>query len=337
MPIDKKCPSCGGTLLFAPGTDGLSCQLCGYTEKIPELISEVRAQELDLSAAQSLGSHDWGMETQVCQCSQCGGLTINNKLQLSGLCPFCGSTSVVPVQTSSEILAPNGIIPFKVNETCATNYFKNWARDLFLAPEKLSQDAKLDKFKGLYVPYFTFDVDTVNEYFGKFTFKTDKKDSEGNIVYERRNKSGAFQYRVNDFPVVASNVMASDRILVSAMQYNTEEARVYTPDALAGFPAEHYSVGLAEAWNRAANDMNHYLKEIARIYEHAEFQVSTTIVTKSFTNVTYKYLLVPVWVNSFVYDNRRFMIVVNGQTGVVRGQWPKSFGRFMKGALGLFF
>ena len=337
MPIDKKCPSCGGTMLFAPGTDGLLCQSCGHTEKIPELISEVKAQELDLSSAQSFASHDWGMETQVYQCSQCGGQTINNKLLLSGMCPFCGSTTVIPIQPSTELLAPNGIIPFKVNETRATNYFKNWARDLFLAPEKLAQNSKLDKFKGIYVPYFTFDVDTVNQYTGKFTFKTDKTDSEGKIIYEPKYKSGAFQYRVNDFPVVASSIIASDRILVSAMQYKTEEAKVYTPDALAGFPAENYSVGLNEAWNRAANDMNHYLKEIARIYEHAEYQVNTKIVTTSYSNVTYKYLLVPVWINSFVYDNRRFMIVVNGQTGEVRGQWPKSFGRLVKGALGLFF
>ena len=337
MPIDKKCPSCGGTMLFAPGTDGLICQSCGHSEKIPELISEVRAQELDLASAQSVTNHDWGMQTAIYQCSQCGGQTLNNRLTLSGMCPFCGSTNVVEVKESSEMLVPNGIIPFKVNETRATNYFKNWARDLFLAPEKLATNAKLDKFKGIYVPYFTFDVDTVNQYNGKFTFKTDKRDSEYKIIYEPKWKNGTFQYRVNDFPVVASSIIASDRILVSAMQYKTEEAKVYTPDALAGFPAEHYSIGLAEAWNRAANDMKEYLKEIARIYEHAEYQVCTDLTTLSFSNVTYKYLLVPVWINSFVYDNRRFTIVVNGQTGEVRGQWPKSFGRFAKGVLGLFF
>ncbi|MBR2821166.1 MAG: hypothetical protein IKD91_04740 [Clostridiales bacterium] len=46
---------------------------------------------------------------------------------------------------------------------------------------------------------------------------------------------------------------------------------------------------------------------------------------------------VPVWINTFAYDGRNYIIVINGQTGKINGQWPKSFGTLMKKAVELFF
>ena len=53
-------------------------------------------------------------------------------------------------------------------------------------------------------------------------------------------------------------------------------------------------------------------------------------------NLKYKYLIVPVWINSFFYDNKLYTIVINGQTGKINGQWPKSFGKFVEKAALLF-
>ena len=54
-------------------------------------------------------------------------------------------------------------------------------------------------------------------------------------------------------------------------------------------------------------------------------------------NLRYKYLLVPVWINTFAYDGRNYIIVINGHPGKINGQWPKSFGTLMKKAVELFF
>ena len=65
---------------------------------------------------------------------------------------------------------------------------------------------------------------------------------------------------------------------------------------------------------------------------HKDIQLSV-----NFSNIKYKYLLVPVWINSFTYDNQLYTIVINGQTGEISGKWPKSFGTFLKSAIDLFF
>jgi hypothetical protein len=312
-------------MIFQPGTDSLLCQSCGRKEVIPELVSKIPVNEMDFLSAQNTASHDWGMETKLVTCKQCGAETIQNKLQLSGMCPFCGSTTVEAADPAQDIMAPNGVIPFKISENRALYIFKDWIKDRFLAPELLARDAQLNKFYGIYVPLFTFDVLTVNRFTGHFT--------ENNRTLF---KCGKFQHQVDDFPVVASKQLCSDKLLLNVIKdFRTREAKPYTPDALAGFPCEHYSVGLNEAWNSVGKDMDFYLKNQANKQEETRFLMGIDMATDYF-NLKYKYLVVPVWINSFYYDNKLYMIAINGQTGKIDGQWPKSFGTFAKKAA-LFF
>ena len=278
-------------MIFNPGFKSLLCQSCGRKDIIPELVSKIPVEEMDFLTAQNTASHDWGMEAKLVQCKQCGGVTIQNKLQMSGFCPFCGSTTVEAADPAQDIMAPNGVIPFEITEKRALYIFKDWIKDRFLAPELLAQNAQLNKFYGVYVPLFTFDVLTINRFTGHY--------NENNRTLF---KSGRFQHQVDDFPVVASKQLSTDKLLLNVIKdYRTNEAKPYTPDALAGFPCEHYSVGLSEAWKAT-----------------------------EYYNLKYKYLVVPVWINSFFYDNKLYTVLINGQTGRIDGQWPKSFGTFAK-------
>ena len=325
MEQTKKCPSCGGTMLFQPGFNYMRCQSCGHKEMIPELESKIPVKEMDFLTAQNTASHDWGMEAKVVTCKQCGSETIQNRLQLSGMCPFCGSTTVEEADPSQDIMAPNGIIPFKITEKRAFYIFKDWIKDRFLAPELLAENAQLNKFYGIYVPLFTFDVLTENRFTGRYS-------EDGRTLL----RCGKFQHQVDDFPVVASKQLASDKLLLNVIKdYRTNEAKPYTPDALAGFPCEHYSIGLTEAWNSVGPDMDHYLKNEAG-RQNIPRNLKGVDMSTDYFDLKYKYLIVPVWINSFYYDNKLYMIVINGQTGKIDGQWPKSFGTFAKKAA-LFF
>ncbi len=312
-------------MLFNPGFKSLLCQSCGHKETVPELVSKISVEEMDFLSAQNTASHDWGMDAKVVQCRQCGGVTIQNKLQLSGFCPFCGSTTVEAGDPAQDIMAPNGVIPFEITENRALYIFKDWIKDRFLAPELLARDAKLNKFYGIYIPLFTFDCLTVNRYTGHFN-------QDNRVLF----KSGRFQHQVDDFPVVASKQLSTDKLLLNVIKdYRTNEAKPYTPEALAGFPCEHYSIGLNEAWNSLGNEMNFYLKNQASKQDESKFLTGIEMATDYF-NLKYKYLIVPVWINSFFYDNKLYTIVINGQTRKIDGQWPKSFGTFAKKAA-LFF
>ena len=233
MEQTRKCPSCGGVMIFNPGFKDLVCQSCGHKEAIPELVSKIPVEEMDFLTAQNKASHDWGMEAKVVHCKQCGGATIQNKLQMSGFCPFCGSTTVEAADPEKDIMAPNGVIPFEITENRALYIFNDWIKDRFLAPELLARDAKLNKFYGVYVPLFTFDVLTINRYTGSF--------SQNNRTLF---KSGRFQHQVDDFPVVASKVLGTHIAVLPVRRGHripASRGRSLQPDPCAAVIA-------AEAW-----------------------------------------------------------------------------------------
>jgi hypothetical protein len=43
-----------------------------------------------------------------------------------------------------------------------------------------------------------------------------------------------------------------------------------------------------------------------------------------FSARTFKHILVPVWLLSYTYGNRPWQVVVNGYTGKMAGEYPKS-------------
>ena len=47
-------------------------------------------------------------------------------------------------------------------------------------------------------------------------------------------------------------------------------------------------------------------------------------MTSSFSGITFKYLLLPVWISSFKYKDKVYQFAVNGQTGRVYGRTPVS-------------
>jgi hypothetical protein len=52
----------------------------------------------------------------------------------------------------------------------------------------------------------------------------------------------------------------------------------------------------------------------------------------NWSGLTYKHILLPLWVGTYRYRNRRYRVLVNGQTGKVSGAKPndplKAFGFF---------
>ena len=56
---------------------------------------------------------------------------------------------------------------------------------------------------------------------------------------------------------------------------------------------------------------------------HAD-SVSSVIFNTAYSKVTYKYVLAPIWIANFKFKEKLYNIVVNGQTGQIRGEAPVS-------------
>lgn len=328
---DKKCPHCGATVTFDPATGGMHCEYCGYTCQIPAPDSENEICELDFEAALHTESHNWGEQKKSVQCKQCGAVSIYDVLETAALCPFCGSTNVMPAATEDTI-APNAVCPFAVTKEDAGKKFSNWLSNKWFAPKKAKQNASPDAFQGVYLPYWTYDAQTTSSFTARAGFDTtvhDKNGTQTKTTWHRVN--GVYQKFIDDQTVLASKRHANSYV-TSCEPFDFSRLVPYSPQVVAGFIAERYSVGLKEGWEmaqkniqaRLRNDIGSYVCHHWRADRYDSLKFSTI-----YSNITYKYLLVPVWISSFKYKDKVYQFVVNGQTGKVAGKSPVSAWRVL--------
>ncbi|MBQ7582156.1 MAG: hypothetical protein IJU25_04995 [Lachnospiraceae bacterium] len=329
---DRKCPQCGGVMDFDPATGGLHCPFCDYTEEIKKGEEQPdHAQELDFASAELTGNCDWGVAQKTVTCKSCGATSVYDALEVANECPYCGSNQVMEANDVST-LAPNGVVPFKITAKQAGENFQAWLKRKWFCPKEAKRSAKADKFQGIYLPYWTFDADTDTTYTAQYGI--DRKEKHGDqerTVTDWHNTSGRYQHFIDDELVIASNHHDSS-ILSMVEPFDTADNKAYKPEYMAGYAAERYSLGLKDAWEKAKqfikNRLHALIESKIRSDHHAD-SVRNLNMNTTYSNITYKYLMLPIYISSFTYKGKIYQFMVNGQSGKVGGRSPISALRVM--------
>ena len=94
--------------------------------------------------------------------------------------------------------------------------------------------------------------------------------------------------------------------------FDESELVPYTPDALAGFSAEKYTIGINEAWDIGkVGGVRSKLEYAIRCNERAD-RVRKLQFSTEYSNVRYKYVLVPAWLTASVYKGKVYNVVASG-------------------------
>jgi hypothetical protein len=114
------------------------------------------------------------------------------------------------------------------------------------------------------------------------------------------------------------------KILQKVYPYDTKSLVNYKPEFLSGWAAESYQIPLADGWNIGKGLINsdEYSKSDRQVPgdTHRNLRVNTSL-----SQLTYKHVLLPVWVASYRYNNKSFQFMINGQNGKVQGEKPISW------------
>jgi len=328
---DKKCPSCGGTMDFNPKTGGLTCPYCGYTRKISIKEDEDRkVEEKDFLTEEKKGNFDWGAEKKTVVCKSCAAVSVYDALQISDVCPYCGSNQVTEEKGAAS-LAPDGVCPFTVTDKEAGANFHNWLKRKLFCPKAAKESAKPESFKGVYLPYWTFDTEADVKYTAEYGKEKEVKDDNGETkkVMEWYPTRGTYNKFFDDYPVPATE-RYDQGTLKMIKPFDTENSIPYKPEYVAGFISERYSVGLQKGWSIAKEDIKDILH--SEITDKIEEENDADDVRKldmkiKYNDIKYKYLLLPIWLSSFKYKEKIYRFMVNGRTGKVGGRSPVSPAR----------
>jgi LSD1 subclass zinc finger protein len=331
---ELKCTGCGAILQFKPGTKSLTCTYCG-AENVIEASTEV-IEEIDFEKFISTQyEKEEKIDVVTVRCSACGASLTMQPNVTSDHCPYCASNIVVQTGSTSTVLKPKSLVPFVIDKKKAVEFFRNWINKLWFAPSDLKQKAASGNLDGIYVPYWTYDTSTQTVYTGArgtyyYETETYTTTENGQTVTRTRqvrhtrwaSTAGQVANDFDDILVVASNSLPVD-YTQRLEPWRLSELVPYNDKFLSGFRTESYQVNLVDGLKIAKDRMTPVIRSTIHSHIGGDEQRIYTMNT-SYSNITFKHILLPLWISSYKYNTKVFRFLINGQTGEVQGERPYS-------------
>ena len=103
--------------------------------------------------------------------------------------------------------------------------------------------------------------------------------------------------------------------------FDTKALAPYAPSYLAGLLAHAYDVALDPAWKASREEMRAATQQSCR-GQASTGQIRNFSMSLDFSDESWRYVLMPVYVAAYQYDGETYQVLINGQTGDVAGQRP---------------
>lgn len=329
------CPSCAGNLTYNPGSKSVKCEYCGTLIEIDD--SPIDIKELDFE--EYLKNNKGAIETQTVhtsKCESCGAHVSFDKNVVSDRCPFCSSVMVVKDTVSETQIKPGSILPFDIDNNKAFTLFKQWIKKLWFAPGGLSKKVTSNEaLKGIYIPYWTYDTNTYTKYIGQrgdnytetetyTTTENGKPTTKTRTVTKTRWTfvSGNVSLSFDDVLVVASKSLPT-KYATELEPWDLENLVPYNEMYLSGYRAETYQVDIKDGFDIAKARMDEEITHEIKRDIGGDLQQITSKGTEH-SDITFKHILLPIYISSFRYRKKVYRFLVNARTGEVQGERPYS-------------
>ncbi len=322
------CGQCGAEMEYRPGSTALTCGYCGSTAPIPEGADAIR----ELDYRQQLAELAAAEPVRACPtltCEACGAQLQRDERVTATACPFCGS-QLIAGEACRSLVPPRSLLPFQVDRDLAWSQYRAWVTSRWFAPTKLRRFARGEgRLQGMYVPHWTFDCDGHTVYAGQrgddywTTVQRDGKTATRVRRTRWSSVSGAVSDHFDDVLVVASRSLPQ-AALEQLGPWDLEHLVPFAEEYLAGFIAENYQIDLEAGFEVARETIDREIRNSVNRDIGGDHQRITTLQTQ-YESITFKHLLLPVWVHAYAYRGKVYQLLINARTGEVQGERPWSW------------
>jgi len=317
------CPRCGGRMHFDPDHGELQCIHCGYGEPLALPNAGEAEQPLTVALMRS-GAGSWAMMAGQLLCQNCGATTLVPADQTATLCPFCASPKVLTQPLTPGLTEPTAIGLFVLKEGQAREKWRRWLASGWFLPSNATQISYSRGFHAIYLPFWTFDgcvqvaCRRVSQA-GRFS-STERITRSFQIGGEQRLSQWWFEYDVDDLLIYAAHSVPP-KVVQGMLPFNLKGLVAYQPEILAGWSAQVYQTPLADATVEAHQVMR---DRAVRAAEKRHLAQRARLFTEDVRILqrTYKLVLLPVWVATYMYQGKLYHALINGETGKVGGERP---------------
>ena len=310
------CPRCGGFLHFDIDAQQVRCSYCGYEKEFDgNIVADSAEQPLDFVLPTRRG-HRWAEAQRQLSCQRCGAVSLWPVGQRGTHCPYCGSSQLIETHESAFLVDPHAIGTIEINKEEAIKRTNAWLGKGWFSPDDLSSGAEQARFHAAYYPFWTFD--------GTLQVNWSCEVQENSVGSEEWVTRTGSEFELFDDVLIPGNKTLSPKIIEAITPFKLKEVVQFEPDYLANWPALTYDIPLAKASLLARKQVvkDTHRKLHSRVFPNRQKRNLNTGAA-NWMDMTFKYILLPLWVGSYWYEGKRYRVLINGQTGKVGGDKPR--------------
>lgn len=304
-----ECPGCGGNLKFDIPLQLMHCSYC-----------DNNYDPYDFDKKDSDGKIVEDYDTTIYTCAECAGEIESTEESITGVCPFCGANTIFYSRISKE-LKPNYIIPFSVSkEKCKENYIKAAKKSLFL-PKEYKDKEYIDGFRGIYMPYWSYDIDQKGESY----VMGEKTERHGDYIYHKHYRLSGNANTYYHGIIHDASSSFSDDISERIEPFDVKKKKSFTAGFLSGFYADTADVEPEVYHMNVLNfARDNTYQKFSRIREFSGYSLEKKLDGDKINNrlTQTDRTMFPVWFMSYRHKDRVAYATVNGQTGKVAADFP---------------
>ncbi len=334
------CHACGGELQFDIASQQLKCPHCGTTHDIDQRPDQEAGQvtgqvsEQDLGEALKLVRRERAKNQQLSTdekeiaCQNCGGHTTFSGSLTAERCPYCAT----PIQRDDvheapDRLAVDGLLPFAIDDKHAKDLVDTWIGKRWFAPTEFKSYGRTGSLSSVYTAYFTYDADTHTRYKGQrgddYTVTVGQGDDRRTETRTDWRPVAGYVHNSFDDIAVFANTGLDRRRIEKLEPWPTETAKPYSAEYVAGHLCRTYDRDVEECLPDATSKMEAEIRATVERDIGGDRQ-NITAMNINWFKMSYKHLLLPIWLLTVIYDNRPYQVYMNGVTGEIHGARPYS-------------
>lgn len=326
--IEYKCPCCNAGLRFHGENQQLSCEYCENTFDLSSVQafnqSTDAPQAEDIQWEEHTGT-EWVQEEQeklnAYQCPSCGGEILCEDTTAASFCPYCDNPTIMPSRLSGA-MKPDAVIPFKKTKDDAKAAFLSLCKGKPLLPKFFTQQQRVEKITGMYIPFWLYDCG--GDYSG--SYKATRIHTWSDMKYNytktdhfllQREAEASF----SGIPLDGSSKM-DDAFMESIEPFDYAQLEDFDMGYLTGYLADKYDVPAENGESRIKERVDASIQDCL---QSSLIGYHTVIPTNRQLQVTHsraKYVLLPVWILNTKYKGKIYTFAMNGQTGKMTGSFP---------------
>jgi DNA-directed RNA polymerase subunit RPC12/RpoP len=323
------CPQCGGRMIYDNAELGLSCEYCGYIQ-VDEVTAAVdrggQALDIDLPTSRA---HRWAEAQHKLVCDQCGAMTLLAEGERVKRCPYCGSQHLISSTETEELLDPQSIALMQIDQQEAVRRVKQWLFSGSFIPDDLRRNVRSSTIRAAYYPFWIFDGTLEMQWtceVNSGTSRTAQWDTQSGVEYE------------NFKDVLIPGLKAIDRKKLAAVEpYDLGTLVDFKPEHLAGWHTLAYDISMADASLLAREQVAQKMqRSLGGRVLAGQARRNLRSGALNWSGITYRQILLPLWISAYGYRGKVYRVFVNGQTGKVSGDRPQDkFKVFGIAAIGI--